>query len=145
MEHKVFFLILSFLICSFLGAVLSIFGRRLLRRREARLEKRLGIGEEAATIPELRISPEYQTGQGLVGKVDRGFGLFIAQTGLELAPEAAFLVAVAVGLTLCGVVLLWRDNFLAAAASMVAGMSVVFTTNIAGTPGAGKFEINCRT
>jgi len=126
MGHKVVILILSFLICSFLGAFLTIASRRLFRRRIARLESRLGIGEEAAPPLELRVSPEYQPGRGLVGKVDRGFGLFIAQTGIELAAETAFLIAVAVGLTLCGIVLLWRDDFVAAAFAMVAGMLLVF-------------------
>ena len=37
-----------------------------------------------------------------------------------------FLVAVAVGLTFCGVVLLWRDNLLQAALTMLGGMAVVF-------------------
>jgi tight adherence protein B len=127
MPHKVFFLVLSFLICSLLGSFLMIRIRRLLRRRVARLEKRLGIGEDAPAAPQLRISPEYQAGSGLVAKVDRGFGLFISQTGIELSPETAFLIAVAVGLTLCGVVLLWRDDFVMAAVSMLAGMGAVFS------------------
>ena len=126
MEHRVVILILSFLICSFLGAVMTVSARRLFRRREARLERRLGIGEGAPAAPELRISPEYQLSQGIVGQVDRGFSQFITQTGIDWTPETAFLFAVAVGLPLCGVVLLWRDDFVAAAASMVAGMLAVF-------------------
>lgn len=126
MDHRTFILILSFLICSFLGAAFTIFTRRLLRRRIARLEDRLGIGENAPPATEVRISPEYQTTRGLVGKVDRGFGWFVAQAGLEMAPETAFLVAVAVGLTLCGIVLLWRDNLLEAATAMLLGLLLVF-------------------
>lgn len=126
MPHRIIILILSFLICSLLGAVLTLATRRFARRKQTRLEKRLGIADYAPVLPELTISPEYRAAQGSVGTIDRAFSRFVTQTGLELAPETAFLVALAAGLLSAGVVLLWRDNFLETMATMAVGMSLVF-------------------
>lgn len=126
MPLRVFFLILSFLICSLLGTAMALFARRLTRRRAATLEKRLGLGDEAPDPDLVRISLEYDTSQGWAAALDRRLARFMQQAGIALAPDAAFLVAVAVGLTLCGTILLWRDNFLEAAVALVAGFLAVF-------------------
>ncbi|MCA9154473.1 MAG: type II secretion system F family protein [Pirellulaceae bacterium] len=125
MDHRLFLLILSFLICSFLGAALTLLGRRIMQSRQAKLRQRLG-GESLDTDPEQLISPEYRnTSDGIVGQIDQRFSRFMAQTGVDLDPDTAFLVAVAVGLLLCGVVLLWRDDMLESAVAMLVGMASV--------------------
>jgi tight adherence protein B len=125
-DPRLFLLILSFLICSFLGAAISVASRRIWANRHAKLHRRLGREEVDDENLDALISPEYRSNaQGVVGEIDKRFSRFMSQTGVDLDPDTAFLVSIAGGLLLSGVVLLWRDDFLAAAFAMVVGMSSV--------------------
>jgi tight adherence protein B len=124
--HRVVLLILSFLICSFLGTFFVLLAQRLWGRRQARMEQRLGLGPAPRRETTLQISPEFDETTGLIGRVNRGFGRFFAQTGIEMSSDAAFLVAAALGLMLAGSVLLWRDDMLEAAGALGLGfLSVI--------------------
>ena len=126
MTHRVVLLILSFLICSFLGTFFVLLAQRLWGRRQMRMEQRLGLGPTQRRDTPLQISPEFDDAGGLAGRVNRGFSRFFAQTGIDMAPDTAFLVAAAVGLLLCGTVLLWRDDMLEAAGALAFGfLSVI--------------------
>jgi Flp pilus assembly protein TadB len=124
--HRVVLLILSFLICSFLGTFFVLLAQRLWGRRQMRMEQRLGLGPTQRRDTPLQISPEFDETGGMAGRVNRGFSRFFAQTGIDMTPDTAFLVAAAVGLLLCGTVLLWRDNMLEAAGALAFGfLSVI--------------------
>jgi len=125
-SDRVVILILSFLICSFLGTAMAIFVKRLLSRRERRLEQRLGLASEIQHGPDVQISQEFDDAPGLTGQVNRGFSRFFVQTGIEMAPDTAFLATTALALLMCGVVLLWRDNMLEAAGAMLLGYVLAF-------------------
>lgn len=124
MEPKVFVLILSFLICSFLGAAAVLLMRSLLERRGARIRQRLDDDDQPPPL-ELTLEPDFSDRPGLMARFEGWFYRLIGQSGMTLSPDAAMLMAVACGLVLCGVLLLWRDDFLAAAVGLVAGIGMV--------------------
>lgn len=125
MEPETLLLILSFLICSFLGAAIMLAARRVATRKRSFLDQRLGVPDDRIDLPTLVISPEYRRTHGVVGRFDNWFNRMIVQTGMEIVPEAAFLLAVAVGLLLGGILLLWRDDLLLMIFGVGMGMLLV--------------------
>lgn len=127
MEPRVFLLILSFLIASFLATALVILLTSIRERARSRVRERLGRDEEPPEeIPlELNLEPDFAENPGIFARFEGWFYRLIGETGMTLTAEAAMLMAVGAGLVLCGVLLLWRDDFLAAAIGLAAGIALV--------------------
>jgi tight adherence protein B len=124
-EPKVFLLVVSFLIASFLGAAVAIAIRGLFQRRRSFLQQQLAEAESAGPQLELSLEPDFAENPGPLARFEGWFYRLIGETGIGFAPDAAMLMAVACGLVVCGVLLLWRDDFLAAAVGLVAGILMV--------------------
>ena len=60
------------------------------------VEQRLGEGRSAVGLPKLPIGLDDEKPRGITGRIDRWFTRLIVETGIEAAPEAAFLMAIAV-------------------------------------------------
>jgi tight adherence protein B len=112
------------LACIALAAGVIFLARRWLDQRRERIERRL-LGASSKT-PSLAISREYLQSHTKSGRFDRWFNALVGQTGMQVGPQAAFLIALFAGLLLGGSVLLWRDDFLESAAATVVGILLVF-------------------
>ena len=115
-------LIIAFLgIAAITGAVLMLI-RDSVQQRRGKLDQRL-IDPLRTQMPTYQSVLELPTWRpGLMGVVDRWFGRIVAETGLGISTETAFMLCVSVGLLLGGVLFIWRNNPLAGIAGMETGM-----------------------
>jgi tight adherence protein B len=68
--------------------------------------------EERPTIGTLPFAGEQSPPEGVTNRIDYRFNELMHQTGLDIAPEPAFLLMVFSGLLAGGVVFLWRNDVL---------------------------------
>lgn len=127
MEPRAFLLVLAFLITSFLATAIVILGASIRERTRSKIRQRLGTDDEPVdeVAIELEIEPDFAEEPGLIARFEGWFYRLIGETGMTMNAEAAMLMAVGAGLVLCGVLLLWRDDFLAAAIGLAAGITLV--------------------
>src|SRR4051812_45509150 len=82
--------------------------------------------KEAAANPKLTTLPfagDQTPPDGMTDRMDFRFRTLVHQTGMDVAPEAAFLLMVFCGLLLGGGLLLWRDDMLLAVVGFLIGFA----------------------
>jgi tight adherence protein B len=83
------------------------------------------LQEQEAEVPLGRLPlAEDAPRRGITGKFDFWFDRLIEEMDLDISTPAAFLMAVACGLLVGGVMFLWQENVLAASGGMLAGMVI---------------------
>lgn len=80
--------------------------------------------EERPTIGTLPFAGEQAPPDGVTNRIDYRFNELMHQTGLDIAPEPAFLLMVFSGLLVGGVVFLWRNDVLQAVIAFAIGFVV---------------------
>jgi tight adherence protein B len=63
-----------------------------------------------------------QRGNGMIGRFDSWFDRLIYESGTQVSPVAAFLVMIAAGLLVGGLLFLWQDNLLVASGGLAIGI-----------------------
>src|SRR5687767_7510883 len=118
-------LAVAFVVCAAVGTGAGLLIQGIVKKRRLSLAGRLGEPDGAAPVlsmPDNLLAPPTP-----VQRFDRWFVRLIGESGLSYSPETAFFFAALAGLAVCGVLLFWRDDLLAAAAGLVTGMLAVLT------------------
>lgn len=76
---------------------------------------------EGPKLAKLPMAGESLPADGMTNRMDYRFRETIHQSGLDVAPEAAFLLMVLIGLVVGGGLLMWRDDLLLAITGFVLG------------------------
>lgn len=106
------------LITSAAGATL-IFWRKAVERRQAASLEHAGGGATLSTLPQ---GSSVVTSSNPLVRFDQWFGRLVFETGMEMTPASALLLAMLVGLALGGGLLLWHDDLLTAALGLTVGV-----------------------
>lgn len=96
--------------------------REMSANRAAFMAQRLGGGTVEIPPDQLLAPLLPERGSGVLGRFDRWFDRLILETGTHLSSVTAFLVMLAVGLLVGGVLFIWRDNLLLAGGGMAIGI-----------------------
>lgn len=110
------------------GMVALITAAVLMVVRDVIVRRRLAVAERLESqvpleVPRLSRGDEAY-GSGLTGRIDRSFNSLVGEIDVAAGPEAAFLMLVALGVSLAGVLFLWREDLFLAEAGMIVGMLV---------------------
>jgi len=106
------------LLLVFVGSAIYLIMRDLNAAAEAtRAEE-----PEKVTLSKLPFAGDPKKPDGMTDAIDHKFNELIYQSGMEIAPEAAFLLMVLSGLVVGGAVLMWRDDIAVAAVAFLFGM-----------------------
>ena len=120
---------LIFLAVTLLVGSITLATVELLGVRRRAIDKRLAIGERpiATARPRQLLAPSRSGRQPapFTGRIDDWFDRLIAESGLPWQTETGLLLALACGLLTGGVLFLWRDNPLVAAAGGAVGIILV--------------------
>lgn len=117
------FAVFGFVALTVVGVVLLI-RESVLGRRE-RIDERLGTPAEPVSLPSLSVEPVPSGSWGIAGRIDRWFSRLVAETGVDLPAESAFLIAVVVGLLLGGGLFLYRDDPVGGLGGLLLGVMAV--------------------
>lgn len=109
------------------AAVLQVL-REVVAGRQAFMAQRLGGGAVEIPPDELVAPLLPPRGNGPVGQFDRWFDRLVLETGTQLSSATAFLVMIAAGLVLGGLLFLWQDNLLLAGGGLAIGMLLAAIT-----------------
>ncbi|MCE9607115.1 MAG: type II secretion system F family protein [Planctomycetia bacterium] len=93
----------------------------IVRDMNAAAEKSAADEPEKVTLSTLPFAGDPKTPNGMSDAIDQKFNDLIYQSGIEIAPEAAFLAMVLSGLVFGGAVLMWRDDIAVACVGFVFG------------------------
>ena len=104
---------------------LAILVRRLLGQPSDVIERRLGMMEHQPGLQQLRRQPELPRPSGMASRFDRWFDQLVSEATPELTPQTALLVVVAAGLSVGGVLFVWREDLIAGLAGMLTGSFLV--------------------
>ncbi len=100
------------------GAAIYLIVRDLNASSE---RERAATDAAAPKLAKLPMAGESLPADGMTNRMDYRFREMIHQSGLEVAPEAAFLLMVLSGLVVGGGLLMWRDDLLLAVVGFVIG------------------------
>ena len=100
------------------GAAIYLIVRDLNASAE---RERAATDAAAPKLAKLPMAGEALPADGLTNRMDYRFRELIHQSGLDVAPEAAFLLMVLSGLVVGGGLLMWRDDLLTAIVGFVIG------------------------
>jgi len=90
---------------------------------EADRLRRGKVDEEKPTLSTLPFAGDQTPPDGMTDRMDFRFRGLVHQTGMDVAPEAAFLLMVFFGLVFGGALLLWRDDLLLAVFGFAIGFA----------------------
>jgi len=110
------------LLVVFVGAAIYL----IVRDLNASDEAKRAAEPEKVTLTTLPFAGDPKKPDGMADTIDHRFNELIHQSGLEVAPEAAFLSMVLSGLVIGGAVLMWRDDIAVAAVGFVFGMTLPY-------------------
>jgi Flp pilus assembly protein TadB len=94
---------------------------------EADLQRRKNDDAETPKLSTLPFAGDQTPPDGMTDRMDFRFRGLVHQTGLDVAPEAAFLLMVFTGLVFGGGLLVWRDDLLLAVLGFSIGFAAPWT------------------
>lgn len=106
------------LLLMFVGSAIYLIMRDLNAADDAKRAEE----PEKVTLSKLPFAGDPKKPDGMTDTIDHKFNELIHQSGMEIAPEAAFLLMVLSGLVVGGAVLMWRDDIAVAAVAFLFGM-----------------------
>lgn len=106
------------LLAVFAGAAIYL----VVRDMNAADDAKKAAEPEQAKLTTLPFAGDPKKPDGLTDTIDHRFNELIYQSGIEIAPEAAFLTMVLSGIVFGGAVLMWRDDLAVACVAFFFGM-----------------------
>jgi tight adherence protein B len=110
------------LLVVFAGAAIYLIMRDMNAADEAKRTEE----PEQVKLTTLPFAGDPKKPDGMSDAIDQRFNDLIHQSGIEIAPEAAFLSMVLSGLVIGGAVLMWRDDLAVAVVGFVFGMTLPY-------------------
>ena len=117
--------IISFLAIALGAAAVLMLVRDLVFANAQTVEARLPQRRRAGLLRRKSPADDAAAPSGWIARIDRWFDQLFVESGVNLEPQAAFLLAVAVGLLVGGAVFVWRDDIPTGVAAMVLATSLV--------------------
>lgn len=110
------------LLAVFAGAAVYL----IVRDMNAADEAKRTAEPEQVKLTTLPFAGDPKKAEGMSDAIDQRFNDLIYQSGIEIAPEAAFLTMILSGLVIGGAVLMWRDDLAVAVVGFVFGMALPY-------------------